>query len=160
MNLINLARRSFDVVSENTISLSNKCVKASVVTSSVRNNGTGWMRAPSISTGSIRPKVMGDILNIIILHDTLTRVPVRGGKHARQQIITSWNPASTYSPGREVFQVLRLSLAIIFVTACWDSMFPRIGIGVVGRSEIVGYAIDDHVGNNFGEIWLRNNSLF
>ena len=68
------------------------------------------------------------------------------------QQFKSRNPASTYSPGGEVFQVFRLGLAIIFVTACRDGMFPRIGIGVVGRSEIVGYAIDDHVGNHFGEI--------
>ena len=67
VDLVNLARRPLNVLSQNAIPLSNKGREASIISSMVHYDGAGRVRAPSISTRTVRTKEMGDVLNIGIL---------------------------------------------------------------------------------------------
>lgn len=70
MNLINLPRRSLHLTSKDTISFSNKGLDASIITTMMHDNGTSGVGTPSITARSPWTKVMGDILDILILHIT------------------------------------------------------------------------------------------
>lgn len=98
---------------------------------------------------------MGDILNISILH---TSRKVQTGGHLFKIISenlenVSQNEAEvTYRPRGEVFEMLRLTLTVIFMTTCINRLLPCVGAGVIFRCNIMGNTIDNHVGNNFGEV--------
>ena len=67
VNLINLPGRSLNLTSKDTIS--NKCFDASIIATMMHDNGASGVGTPSVTARSPWTKVMGDILDILILHD-------------------------------------------------------------------------------------------